>query len=183
MKRLVVAFFTAALFFTLSVNMALAVKKVTVCHAAGQAGTTHFVTLEVPPNEGGYPQGHFTEGGTQAAGHEEDYLGPCQSSEPSPLPSTSSDPSPMASPTASPEPSPAPTSSPEPSDTPVPSPQPTPTSSASLTPSALPTPPATDTEPSTPTPTTIGIELLIAAQVALAGALVGDFIHQRRRRR
>lgn len=54
---------------------------VTICHAAGQEGTLTFTTLTIPYNaayanaqgEGG----HFTEGGTAAAGHENDYLGAC----------------------------------------------------------------------------------------------------------
>jgi hypothetical protein len=52
-------------------------EKVIVCHAAGQEGTTKFVTLEVPATETGFPQGHYTEDGTPLAGHEADYLGPC----------------------------------------------------------------------------------------------------------
>ena len=64
-------------------------EKVTVCHAAGRADNPTWVELEVPPNEGGFPQGHFTEGGSQEAGHERDYLGACVV-EPTatPLPST-----------------------------------------------------------------------------------------------
>jgi len=58
--------------------------KVLVCHASGQADTTKFETLSVPPNEGGFPQGHFTEGGTAAAGHESDYLGACNEDPPPP---------------------------------------------------------------------------------------------------
>ncbi|TAL11332.1 MAG: hypothetical protein EPO00_03495 [Chloroflexota bacterium] len=54
-----------------------AADKVLVCHAAGQVGTLQFVTLSVPANSGGFPQGHFTEGGTTEAGHEFDYLGAC----------------------------------------------------------------------------------------------------------
>lgn len=61
----------------LSTQAAATVEKVVVCHAAGRVGTTQYVTLEVPPNEGGFPQGHFTEGGTTEAGHEDDYLGVC----------------------------------------------------------------------------------------------------------
>lgn len=54
------------------------VEKITICHASGLAGTTKFETLELP-----YPAvfgeaGHFYENGTPRAGHEEDYLGPCQ---------------------------------------------------------------------------------------------------------
>ncbi len=45
--------------------------KVTLCHAAGQAGTTQFVTAAFGQ------AGHFNEDGTPAAGHEDDYLGAC----------------------------------------------------------------------------------------------------------
>jgi hypothetical protein len=44
--------------------------KVTICHAAGRAGTTHYVEITV-----GAPAqyGHIDEHGTPQAGHEEDY--------------------------------------------------------------------------------------------------------------
>jgi hypothetical protein len=71
--------------------------KVTVCHAAGLEGTTHYETLEVPPNEGGFPQGHFTENGTPEAGHEQDYLGACEE-EPSEGPSEEPSEAPSAEP-------------------------------------------------------------------------------------
>jgi hypothetical protein len=52
--------------------------KVTICHAAGQDGTTKFVTLKISENavykENG---GHFFENGTPRAGHEDDYFGAC----------------------------------------------------------------------------------------------------------
>lgn len=51
---------------------------VTLCHAAGQAGTTKFVTLTIPYNAAFGQAGHFNENGTPNAGHEQDYLGPCQ---------------------------------------------------------------------------------------------------------
>ena len=53
-------------------------ERVTVCHAAGRDGTTHFVelTLAYPAVFG--TAGHFYENGTPRAGHEDDYLGPCQ---------------------------------------------------------------------------------------------------------
>ena len=57
---------------------AVALEKVTICHAAGLAGTTKFVTLVVAPQA---LSGHFDENGTPQAGHEEDYEGPCQSEE------------------------------------------------------------------------------------------------------
>ena len=45
-------------------------EKVTICHAAGRAGTTHYVEITV-----GAPAqyGHIDEHGTPQAGHEEDY--------------------------------------------------------------------------------------------------------------
>ena len=90
--------------------------KVTVCHAAGTAGTLQYVTLEVPPNEGGFPQGHFTEGGTQAAGHELDYLGACTVPEVPPtvtaLPTDPPTPVPTADPTQEPTLEPTPTTDP-----------------------------------------------------------------------
>lgn len=54
--------------------------RVTICHAAGLAGTTHYNTLTISENAvyGRHGQaGHFLESGTPRAGHEEDYLGPC----------------------------------------------------------------------------------------------------------
>jgi hypothetical protein len=50
---------------------------VTICHAAGQAGTTQFVTLTIPVNAAFGQAGHFNEDGTPRAGHEDDYLGEC----------------------------------------------------------------------------------------------------------
>lgn len=50
---------------------------VTICHAAGQAGTTKFVTLTIPYNAAFGQAGHFGENGTPNAGHEQDYLGAC----------------------------------------------------------------------------------------------------------
>lgn len=52
--------------------------KVTICHAAGQAGTTHFNTLTIGYNAVYGPAGHFYENGTPRAGHEQDYLGACK---------------------------------------------------------------------------------------------------------
>jgi len=48
--------------------------QVTICHAAGRAGTTHFITLTVSQNGLG---AHFLSNGTPKAGHELDTLGPC----------------------------------------------------------------------------------------------------------
>lgn len=52
--------------------------KVTICHAAGLAGTTHYETLTIGYEAVYGPGGHFNENGTPQAGHEQDYLGPCQ---------------------------------------------------------------------------------------------------------
>lgn len=62
---------------TLIATAAFGQIKVDVCHAAGQAGTTKFVTLNVPATDSGFPQGHYSEDGTPLAGHEDDYLGAC----------------------------------------------------------------------------------------------------------
>lgn len=101
--------------------------KVVLCHAAGLDGTTQYVTLEVGYPAAYGPAGHFYENGTPQAGHEEDYLGPCEvpatptppptaSPTPAPTPTASPSPEPSASPTAGPsdEPSPAPSVTPEP---------------------------------------------------------------------
>ena len=50
---------------------------VVICHAAGQDDTTKFVTLRLPIKAVFGKAGHFNENGTAAAGHEDDYLGPC----------------------------------------------------------------------------------------------------------
>ena len=52
--------------------------KVTICHAAGLAGTTHFETLTIGYPAVYGPAGHFFENGTPQAGHEDDYFGACQ---------------------------------------------------------------------------------------------------------
>jgi hypothetical protein len=51
---------------------------VTICHAAGQEGTTHFNTLTLPYVAVYGEAGHFYENGTPQAGHEDDYLGECE---------------------------------------------------------------------------------------------------------
>lgn len=56
--------------------------KVTICHAAGLDGTTHYVTLNISENAVYKdPGGHFYENGTPQAGHEDDYFGPCKTDE------------------------------------------------------------------------------------------------------
>lgn len=49
--------------------------KVTICHAAGLAGTTHYVTLTLSVNGAA---AHFRNNGTPQAGHELDYMGACR---------------------------------------------------------------------------------------------------------
>jgi uncharacterized repeat protein (TIGR01451 family) len=51
--------------------------KITICHAAGQADTTKFVTLTLSENAVFGNGGHFYNDGTPRAGHELDYFGPC----------------------------------------------------------------------------------------------------------
>ncbi|AHG87847.1 hypothetical protein J421_0310 [Gemmatirosa kalamazoonensis] len=48
--------------------------KVTICHAAGRAGTTHYIELTIAV---GGLNGHFLNNGTPKAGHELDFMGPC----------------------------------------------------------------------------------------------------------
>lgn len=55
---------------------------VTICHAAGQVGTLQYITLTLPENAVYGQAGHFNENGTPNAGHENDYLGACNSSTP-----------------------------------------------------------------------------------------------------
>jgi hypothetical protein len=51
--------------------------KITICHAAGQDGTDHFVTLDLSSQSVYGNGGHFEENGTPRAGHQGDHLGPC----------------------------------------------------------------------------------------------------------
>ena len=52
-------------------------ENVTICHAAGLDGTTHYETLTIGYEAVYGPAGHFYENGTPQAGHEQDYLGAC----------------------------------------------------------------------------------------------------------
>ena len=54
---------------------AVAAANVTICHAAGHADTTQFVTLTIPEQA---LSAHFDDHGTPAAGHEQDYFGECE---------------------------------------------------------------------------------------------------------
>ena len=121
MKKLLIAF---VLVLTLSSTVIAKSDKVTICHAAGQADTTKFVTLTISENAvygRNGKAGHFEENGTPRAGHEQDYFGACVVSTPSPT--QSGDPTPSPTPTESPTPTPSP--SPTPSETPEPTPVPT----------------------------------------------------------
>lgn len=83
MKR--IALVLVGLVFALAgVAPALGADKVTICHAAGLAGTTKYVTLTIGRPAVYGPAGHFYENGTPRAGHEQDYLGPCQAVTPPP---------------------------------------------------------------------------------------------------
>ena len=96
-------------------------EKITICHVAGRRDEpANYITLEIPPQA---LNGHFYENGTPKAGHEEDYLGPCNSPEaqvagvstvlptikptesPTPIPES---PSPIPTETLTPEPTPTP---------------------------------------------------------------------------
>jgi hypothetical protein len=85
--------------------------KMTICHGAGQDGTTKFVTLTLSTNAVYQDQGnggHFYENGTPKAGHEQDYVGECKTeSSPSASPSVSPSAEPSVSPSASPSVSPS----------------------------------------------------------------------------
>lgn len=70
-----------------------ACEKLTICHAAGQAGTIHFVEVTACRNAIIGQAGHFNEDGTPNAGHELDVFGPCESEDPTPEPSSDPDPS------------------------------------------------------------------------------------------
>lgn len=78
-----------ALLLTASTSQAAPEEKLTICHAAGQDDTTHFIELTLSPNGvfgGGDQAGHFNEDGTPKAGHEQDIFGPCESPTPTPTP-------------------------------------------------------------------------------------------------
>jgi outer membrane biosynthesis protein TonB len=159
-----IAVLVAAL-FVLGTSAVIAKQdKVLVCHATSSEANP-YVTLEVPANEGGYPQGHYTENGTPKAGHEDDYLGACPepspppsqppsappSSPPSAPPSTPpTEPPPTVEPSATPTlppPTAPPTAQPDPDPTPVPSlePTPVPTPTPVLI-QPIPKPPVTSTD-------------------------------------
>ncbi|MBA2724451.1 MAG: hypothetical protein H0U53_00530 [Actinobacteria bacterium] len=76
MKRTAAALAIAVITLCLAIPV-LSAESVTLCHAAGLDDTTHFVTLTIGESAAYGPAGHFYLGGTHAAGHERDYLGPC----------------------------------------------------------------------------------------------------------
>ncbi len=127
----------SALVIALAVTSNVAAEdKVTICHAAGLDGTTKFVTLTIARPAVYGPAGHFNENGTTQAGHEDDYLGPCEGdSEPTPpvptqfvgpSPSVTPEPSPVVTPEPTPEVTPTPVVTPEPEHSPEgPRPEPT----------------------------------------------------------
>ena len=78
MKRTAAASIIATLTLCLALPAAAA-EKVTICHAAGLADTTQFVTLTIAEPAVYGPAGHFEENGTPRAGHEQDYFGECPS--------------------------------------------------------------------------------------------------------
>jgi hypothetical protein len=78
--------------------------KITICHAAGLEGTTHFETITIAPSAVFGPGGHFNENGTTQAGHEEDHFGPCTEEETgeTPTPTATTQPSNTPTQTATP---------------------------------------------------------------------------------
>lgn len=90
---------TVVLQMLISPNQVSAAKdEVCICHAAGQAGTTHFVTVCANRTAIYGQAGHFNEDGTPQAGHEDDYEGRCTEPSPPPDPSPTPDPDPSPSP-------------------------------------------------------------------------------------
>ena len=74
------------LIFSASTTQAVPADKVTICHAAGQEGTLHYIELTLSYNGAFGQAGHFYEDGTPQAGHENDTLGPCATPSPTPTP-------------------------------------------------------------------------------------------------
>ena len=106
---------------------------ITICHAAGQDGTLMFVTLNLPYQAVYGVGGHFNENGTPQAGHENDYLGPCQNqSEPTPTATATLEPTLTPTNTATPEPTLTPTVTSTPGPTQEVTPEPTATSTPNI---------------------------------------------------
>lgn len=72
-----IAAFIAAMALLVTAAQAAPPVFVTICHGAGLAGTTQYVTLTLPEQAVFGQAGHFNENGTPAAGHEQDYMGAC----------------------------------------------------------------------------------------------------------
>ena len=86
---LVLGLLAGVAFFAASPTQAAPEEKITICHAAGDEFTTHFIELTLSPNGvfgGGGQAGHFNEDGTPKAGHEQDVFGPCEEKEDPPEP-------------------------------------------------------------------------------------------------
>lgn len=104
--------FASLPFLTLVPALAGGNEKVTICHAAGQEGTTHYITLTIGYNAVYGPAGHFYENGTPRAGHEQDYLGPCQGDSETPTPTPTETETPPPTPTETEPPTPTETDDP-----------------------------------------------------------------------
>lgn len=89
--------------------------KVTICHAAGKAGTLKYVELTLSYNAVYGKAGHFLEPGSPNAGHENDIEGPCPKAPTPTLPPKTSTPTP----TPTKGPSPIPTKTPRVTETPT----------------------------------------------------------------
>jgi hypothetical protein len=90
MVGLLAAISVGVVVFSPSTTQAAPDGKITLCHADGQAGTIKFSTITVAPTAANL---HINlETGTPQAGHEDDYLGPCQSPSPSPTPTPTTTP-------------------------------------------------------------------------------------------
>ena len=101
MKKLGIALMLAGLLVggVVTATFAAGQPKVTICHAAGLAGTTKYVTLTLAYPAVYGPAGHFYENGTPRAGHEQDYLGPCgNGTQPTPTPRPTVAPTPRPTP-------------------------------------------------------------------------------------
>lgn len=170
MKRGIALIALGTLMLILSTGVASATTKVTICHAAGQDGTTKYVTLTIGYKAVYGPAGHFYENGTPRAGHEDDYLGACIEEEPSTTTSTQGTTSTSSSSTTVTTTEPPPTTTTVPttvtssSTTTVPQTATTSTQSPQTTTSTV--PPTTTTTPPTELPMT-GVNL---GWFALAGA-------------
>ena len=84
MIGLLAAISVGVVVFTASTTQAAPEGKVTICHADGKDGTLKFSTITVAPSAGENHLDLVT--GTPKAGHENDYLGPCNEPTPSPTP-------------------------------------------------------------------------------------------------